>query len=63
MLRSKQPNDDPDRVRPGRLLTCLAALQSGLAREGLPVDDVRRARMESVRLAMLRLLEDVQAGS
>ncbi|KAK9838290.1 hypothetical protein WJX81_002695 [Elliptochloris bilobata] len=62
-LRTKHPGGDPNRVTPGRLLACLAALQSGLARQGAPADDPRRARLESMRLALLRLLEDVQAGS
>ena len=61
-MRTKDPGVDPNRVTSGRLLTCLAALQSGLARQGAAENQARIARLESIRLALLRLLEDVQAG-
>ena len=61
-MRTTDPGVDANRVTSGRLLTCLAALQSGLARQG-PDNETRIARLESIRLALLRLLEDVQASS
>ena len=61
-MRTKDPGVDPNRVTSGRLLTCLAALQSGLARQAAAGNEARIARLESIRLALLRLLEDVQAG-
>ena len=61
-MRTKDPGVDPNRVTSGRLLTCLAALQSGLARQGAAGSEARIARLESIRLSLLRLLEDVQAS-
>jgi hypothetical protein len=60
-VRSKDVGDEPNRVRPGRLLTVLAAMQRGLAAQGAPAGDERLARLDAMRAATLQLLDEVQA--
>ncbi len=62
-VRSKDVGDEPNRVRPGRLLTVLAAMQRGLTAQGAPAGDERLARLDAMRAATLQLLDDVQAES